>query len=637
VSNRKLSALALEKYPNASLEQWRANKWTDEQMETAGWLDPANEPTVSPKVTEPEPLPTLAIAEAAADAARGRMMRANQYKPGSAELKAAEAEYKAAWGLLAAVKRAEPKDPYIEALNPIVASLLRQSPAEFMFLPNDHFASVPVAARRIFSSFAASQDMYRRGSAVVELDADNRVAVVSATMFRARLNKDGRKTVHIKSAQRGELYPDDKLCSEDIAKVLLKASEVNLLPEIKLIVASPLLVEVDGKLALAQPGYNSNCGVLVTSNGAVWEVPLDEAVAALLDLLRDFQFPTRGDRSRGIAALIAPAVRMGRFLPGNALVDTVEADDSQAGKGTKHELTHLIYGEVPYPVLQKEGGVGSFDESLSTALMSGKPFIALDNLRGNLRSTLLEGAITPISGDKRVAVRVPHHGEVMVDAGSTLFVATSNGFSSTRDLANRLLVTRLRKQPKDYAYHQWGTLGLLQYVEKNALYFLSCVHAVIRHWHAAGKPKLPTTHTFKDWVGSLDWIAQKLFGAAPLLDGHENAALRIANPSLSWLRQAANAVVKEGLAGRELRASDIRGVCERNGCLPDGVKIDWDDMKIEPAIGRIMATCFAHADRVSIDSIEVTRMERKPADNGWKPTKVYVFALDSVPPPPRGA
>ena len=117
-----------------------------------------------------------------------------------------------------------------------------------------------------------------------------------------------------------------------------------------------------------------------------------------------------------------------------------------------------------------------------------------------------------------------------------------------------------------------------------------------------------------------------------MLQGHENAALRIANPSLSWLRQVANAVLKEGQGGKELRASDLRGVCDRNGCLPEGVKLDWDDNRIEPAIGRIMATCFAHADSIDVDGIRVVRKERTAADANYKPTKFYVFGNHPIHP-----
>jgi hypothetical protein len=356
-------------------------------------------------------------------------------------------------------------------------------------------------------------------------------------------------------------------------------------------------------------------------------VALPEAAAALKTILRDFQFATRGDEARGLAALIAPALRMGALLSGDALVDTAEADASQTGKGFKHKVTHAIYGEQPRPVTQKDGGVGSFDESLSTAIMSGAPFIVLDNLRGKLDSKLLEHAITPSTSDGTVAVRVPHRGEVMVDVGRTLFQATSNGFSTTKDFANRLLNTRLLKQPENHRFTEWREGGLLEHIEQHRAAYLSSVYAIVRYWHAHGKPKLTTTHPFKAWVGTLDWIVQNVWGTVPLLEGHAEAVTRISSENLTWLRQLAIAVLQDGKGGRELRASELRPICEAAGLLPKGVKPGAEDNQAERAIGLVMATCFRDAEAVSVDGIHVARTERdeKRAQYDVRPVKFYTF------------
>jgi hypothetical protein len=615
---KQLTALAAQVAPSVPYERWIQEGWTDEQLRAKGYLEPA-EATTAPTLDELKTALDRANAAKQATAPAGGPAFA-------AACEEARRAHRAYWEAVAESKGPPSRDKQAEL---DVGAFLKHWPKNAFLLPNDNFVSDSIAAERVFSYFATTGELYRRGPAVVELDQDSRAVVLKPTAFRSRLTKNGRTTLALKAGNAGQLVLAQKHCSDDIAKVLLSASETRLLPEIKLIVAMPLLVEVDGKLMLAQPGYNGNCGVLVTGNTSVRDdVPLAEAAAALADLLRDFKFATRGDRSRGIAGLISPCLRMGGFLHGNALIDTVEADESQAGKGTKCELTHAIYGETPYSVVQREGGVGSLDESLSTAIMSGAPFIVLDNLRGSLKSTVLEAAVTPVSSDKRTPVRVPFLGEIRVDMGRTLFQATSNGFSSTKDLANRLLVTRLLKQAGDYAYHAWDGLGLLQHVAKYRGYYLSCVHAVVRYWHASGKPCLATKHTFKPWAGTLDWIVQHVFGGAPLLEGHEDAASIISNRGLSWLRQLAHAVVKGGQGDSWLRAGDLRVICEREGCLPDGVKLDWGDDKIEPAIGRAMHTCFGSstAVKVVVDGITVTRTEHKPADNNWKPTKFYMFA-----------
>jgi hypothetical protein len=509
--------------------------------------------------------------------------------------------------------------------------LFLDAPANTLFLHNDYLPP-HIAAARMFAIFAKTGEMYRRGDAVVEVSKKG-MEVLTPTGFRSRLSKRGRKVVAIKKTQTEppEYFASHKHCGEDVAKVLLGTTEVSLLPEIKLITAMPLLVEVSGALVTTVPGYNPECAVLVTGNAAVREIPIMEAATALAGLLCDFKFTADGDRSRALAGLVAPALRMGGLLSGNALIQTMEADDSQAGKGTMLELNHAIYGETPYPVVQKEGGVGSLDESFAAAVMSGKPFIALDNLRGSLNSTLLEATVTPISGDGRVAVRLPHRGEVMVDASRTLLQTTSNGFSSTRDLANRLLITRLLKQPPGYTYAAWEGGSLLQHAKQFAAYYLSCVHAVVRYWYAHGKPKLATVHTFKDWVGSLDWIVQSVWGEKPLLTGHSEAAGRIANKNMSWLRLLAHAVIREGHANAllGLKASDLREICERAGIAIEGVKPGHEDNQAERAIGVIMASCFREHDSVELDGIRVTRFERderREDKRDWRPAKLYTFS-----------
>jgi hypothetical protein len=516
----------------------------------------------------------------------------------------------------------------MQVLDATVRDTLLRARADVLFLHNN-LLPAPVAAARMFSCLGQTGEMYRRGNTVVELDKDNRMAVLTPAAFRSRLNKKGRRILAFER-KSGDVFFADKHCSDDEARVLLNASEVERLPEIKLVVSMPVLVETDGVLRTTQPGYNADCGVLVTSNAAVWDIEINEAVAALLDLLRDFKFATEGDKSRALSGFIGPAIRMGALLGNtNALVHLAEADDSQAGKGFELELIHTIYGEMPRTVVQREGGVGSFDESLSSAMISGAPFIVLDNLRGSLRSTHLEGAITPVSKDKRVAVRIPHRGEVMVDISRMLFQATSNGVSSTIDLANRLLINRIIKKPGDYQYTPWPEGSLLLRAAEHSAYYLSCIHSVVRYWHASGKPRLPSEHTFKDWVGSLDWIVRNVFKGAPLLEGHTSAASRMANPSLTWLRKLALAVLREGKAEEELRASDIREVCERCDLMPEGVRPGYEENAAERAIGRTLGACFAHGDvapPVEVDGMRIVRTVRPPLHDKSQSTKFYTFA-----------
>lgn len=138
--------------------------------------------------------------------------------------------------------------------------------------------------------------------------------------------------------------------------------------------------------------------------------------------------------------------------------------------------------------------------------------------------------------------RIPHRGEVLIDPKKFLLQMSSNGLETTRDLANRASICRIRKRP-GFAYRD--TLGELQ---SRQSYFLGCVFSVVGEWIAHGKPRTKDTrHDFREWCQTLDWIVQNLLGGAPLMDGHQAAQERTSNPALSWLRAVALAV--SGKAG----------------------------------------------------------------------------------------
>ncbi len=337
------------------------------------------------------------------------------------------------------------------ALNPVVRNEMLAAASDMLFLSNDHLEP-NAAAERIFTYLGAERDMYRRGDAVVELSPDKRLISVSSTMFRSRLNKRGRKVRTFKVDKKAHLFHAPKQCSEDEAKLLLNTSAVERLPEIKLVARMPVLVERRG-VDYHTTGYNADCGVLIMSDVAIPTIALTDATAALLELLRDFQFAEPGDKARPGRICRTRLAHGAACFKAMRSLQQSRPDESQAGKGFMLKIVRAIYGESAYPVAQREGGVGSFDESLAQALLSATPFVNFDNLRGSVRSAYLESIIT--AGTDRVGVRVPHKGEAQVDITRISFQLTSNGFSSTKDLSNRLLMIRLLKQPANYAFTQY--------------------------------------------------------------------------------------------------------------------------------------------------------------------------------------
>lgn len=502
---------------------------------------------------------------------------------------------------------AQKNEDDLEGVDSTVTAQIRRSRDDVMFLPNDHFEGPP-AARRIFKYMGKKRELYRRGAAVVELDNENKISAVNAAMFRSRLNANSKKTrTFIMLPDDGGLVHKAKACSESTAAMLLACLETRYLMPIAVVSRSPVLAESAGMLKTAIPGYNEfGGGILVTSKLTADIVSLPDAVTALRELLQDFKFASSGDESRALVSLVSPCLRMGRLVHGDALIMAMEADYSQSGKGYFLKIVRQIYGEKAKLVAMKDGGVGGFDEDLSDAILSGWPFISFDNLRGHLNSKLLEMVLTV--GDDPVSARVPYRGNVPVVISSISFQLTSNGVDATVDLANRLLVIRIRKQTKGYGFASFVEGDLLQHIEARRGFYLGCVHAVVREWYDAGKPELETDHSFRHWVGVLDWIATKVFRCAPLLEGHAAVIDRVGKPELTWLRQIGIAILKVGKAAQELRAGDLFAYGEDLDIVLPGARTQLNPDQGAQAVGRILARCFtAASDVVEVEDIRVTR------------------------------
>jgi hypothetical protein len=192
-------------------------------------------------------------------------------------------------------------------------------------------------------------------------------------------------------------------------------------------------LEAPGNLQILYDGYHDvHGGIYVTGKTAKIVLPsLEDAVELILEILRDFDFISPGDKSRAVASFLSPAMRAGRLLgEADFPIDIGEADDSQSGKTFRQKLVYTIYGETPYIIANREGGVGSLDESISSALIAGVPFIFFENFRAQMKSQLVE---TCLRGTGIAPARAPHKGELQVPTRHINWQLSSNGVEATRD------------------------------------------------------------------------------------------------------------------------------------------------------------------------------------------------------------
>jgi len=513
--------------------------------------------------------------------------------------------------------------------------ILKPPQMETIILPGGT-VTITESATTLFRRIAGHQKIFRRGKAVVTLQSNGTGTLVLEPLkpSAARSLFEGfGQFMAWRTGKRGDQVLKPSTIAEDTARALLDCQNAtSLLPSISGIVSCAVVTECGGELKVCAKGFSEETGLLITKGEAPDNVPLKEACASLLAVLSEFQFQSEGDKSRALASLITPALRMGNLIRGFVPADVAEADKSQSGKTYRQKLVAAIYGERPELVPLKRGGVGSVDESLFEKLVNGRPFIQFDNYRGTLDSPALESFLT---AEGTFPCRVPGIREIEVDPSRFFVLMTSNGVETTRDLANRSSIIRIFKRE---AVLFRDTLGDVQARQP---YFLGCVFAIVREWHRQGKLRTSDTrHDFREWCQALDWIVQNVFGLAPLMDGHLAAQERVSNPVLTFLRRVALEADKLTLldvshtTSRLFELADSAGIAVPG--LPHGDTHDGE--KARKVIGTKLAAVFKSSNTVDLDGFTVERgesLQERSDGHGERAVKTYMFRKKAVSTPPH--
>lgn len=498
-----------------------------------------------------------------------------------------------------------------------------------VILPSDE-VTISNSAEDLFKLIGPSHQVFGRGGAVVTLvkrdDGMLALDILRPAAARSLFEKYARLFAW-RTGQKGELVLKPVTCAQDMAEALLLSAEAaKYLPRVQGLINCPVLREAGSELVVAGPGYDEVTRLLVTGGTLPPLVELSEAVARLASLFYDFEFQSEGDRARALASLISPALQMGGFLKGRVPADVAEADQSQSGKTYRQKIIAAVYNEKVSLVTNRQGGVGSVDESLNQQLVAGRPFIQFDNFRGRFDSAHLEAFLT---ADGTFSCRVPHRGEVGVAPESFFIFMSSNGVNTTRDFANRSNIIRITKKPPGYQFQKYEEGDLLSHVRHWHGYYLGCVFAVIRAWHAQGRPRTTETrHDFRDWAQIVDWIGQNVFQTVPVMEGHRQAQERVSNPALVWLRSVVLAVHEAGELDCPLTATDLYGLCDSADITVPGLRPDADEDKGKKVIGTIMAKLFKEHNPLEVDGFTVTREEKylnrdDDSDGGCYKSKTY--------------
>lgn len=423
----------------------------------------------------------------------------------------------------------------------------------------------------------------------------------------------------------------------DAKAILLCDNAKDLLPNITALLNRPLPVLHNGKIEILQAGYNTRTGYLVAAGTVTEPETVEQAVDIIESIFTDFSFQTDSDLSRAIACFLTPAMKIGGFIKDKTPVYIIEANESQTGKGFFLHLRDLLYGEDSILIARQRGGVGSVDETFGDAVLSGRPFIQFDNVRGELKSELLESFVT---NPATLLVRTPYAKSQQVD-GSLRFVSlTSNSMETTEDLANRACFVHLQKE-KDRDFTTVNGATIDEIVSKAQHHFMGAVAKVLRHYHEQGMPKTAEKrHDFREWAQKLDWIVQHIFKRKPLMDGHEQVQQRVQNPALAFVRLVAIQVEKAGRLGDSLTTSQLADMCSTGGVEIPGLNkkggAGYTGYQEAQRMGQLFSQAFGPDNEAVIDAYRIIRSEQLGLSSGGNshPSKRYVFRREDEPAEP---
>jgi hypothetical protein len=488
-------------------------------------------------------------------------------------------------------------------------------------------------ARNMFPVLAKRRRFFVRGHALVEIAYQKLLKdrqlhdvflLLEADALRSRIEKDFACRVWREENHQYVLKPGR--CTGDTAKVLLKTDEAfEFLPSISTLSAGPVLTGEQGKLNILTKGYHDiSGGIFVSQGDAVLLPELDKARKLILEAIEDFDFVSEADKSRAVASFISPALRAGRLLGDvDFPIDIGEANESQSGKTFRQKLVCAVYRETPYVIASRDGGVGSLDESISSALIAGVPFILFENFRGQMRSQLVE---TCLRGVGWVPARVPHKGEIQVPTAHINWLLSSNGLEATRDFVNRAIISRISKRDSNHPFKQYPEGNILSHIKANQAEYLGAVFRIIKEWDDRGRPATnETRHDFREWAQVLDWIVQNVFELAPLIDGHAEEVLRVSDPALSWLRKVAIVIEKTKGLDQAYSTSEIVDICQGKGIELPGSRGIVNSDQLSMHCGRTLGGLFSEQDQVEIDRYQVERDARTEYRQGGEPFEKYYY------------
>lgn len=264
------------------------------------------------------------------------------------------------------------------------------------------------------------------------------------------------------------------------------------------------IVRHDGSI-IHDEGYDETTGYLYLPGSLKIEVPERPthgdavlAVAALVDLVRDFPFASDAARATWLSALLTTVARAAIRGPVPAFI--FDASTPGSGKSLLVEVISLLVLGRSAPIVAQARDNEETEKRLLAVLTSGVQIANVDNVHRAIDDAAFCAALTSTVFSGRIL------GETrMVTADNvTTWIITGNNVSVSDEMARRALLSRLspelenpaQRDPTSFRYHP-----LREHVLANRAKYVAAALTILRAYSVAGYPKVATVPlgSFEAW------------------------------------------------------------------------------------------------------------------------------------------
>jgi len=297
-------------------------------------------------------------------------------------------------------------------------------------------------------------------------------------------------------------------CPERVAATLSSRAGSLRIPTLVGLVDTPTLTS-DGE-PLANPGYDQPSGLYLAFDAACFPpIPLQpsrdealEALAVLLDVLRDFPFVTEADRSVAVAAILTALIRPSlRTAPLFAFLASLMG----SGKSLLADIVSLIASGRHASVMSQGADENEDKKRMLPILAEGDGVAVIDNIERPFGSAALCSILTQTTWRDRVLGKSQ---TLAVPTTNTTWLATGNNIVFVGDITTRVVICEL--DPKcEHPEQRKFDRNLHRFVPENRAKLVVAGLTVLRAYHVAGRPDqgLPVFGRFEEWS---DWVRSSL-------------------------------------------------------------------------------------------------------------------------------